>query len=229
MTHDELWAGANIKISYAAFHLREMGKALSPDDLPDPTYAAIRAMGSPIDSRWQLKFGAHFDAFLATTRSVADVIECCFGADPQLVRTWLRNLPADEQDRRRKFSAEFEASRLAFAALRLSSSRRMTLHRLGYPHFEIAITGRFGAIHVGDAITPIPLTESPTISDRKFPPALARYRQIEPTPADFTIDGEPLFGACHEYLGRAESLISKGSELAEIIHGDSEITQPPDA
>jgi hypothetical protein len=57
-----------------------MAKALQP---PERTAmnVALQASGTIIDTQWQRSIYARLDAFLSATRSVAEIIKCCFGAD----------------------------------------------------------------------------------------------------------------------------------------------------
>lgn len=103
--HDELWAGVEFKVANAHFHFDKMGRSLNP---PEPTHmnVALQAAGAILDFCWKHSFYAYFDAFLSTTRSVAEVIRCCFGYDTALKMQRFKNLPSDEQDRRREFSKQ---------------------------------------------------------------------------------------------------------------------------
>jgi hypothetical protein len=138
-------------------------------------------------------------------------------------------LSADEQDRRIRFSQQFKASRSTFSDLPLTKTRNTAVHRRGYAPYEVRIAGRFGVTHVGGPTSPVPVAETPTITDPAYPPAMARSSRIEPHFSDFTIDGQPLFECCHQYLSAANALIAKGRTIAATVHGTNALTQPPDA
>ena len=76
--HEELWAGVDLKIEHAAFFLEQMGHALAP---PERSQINV-AMQWGVATGWQRSFFAYADAFLAMARSVLEVIDACFGADP---------------------------------------------------------------------------------------------------------------------------------------------------
>ena len=82
MQESELWAGVDLKLQNAEFHLSQMQRHWSRR--PEP---ALEASGAIIDTEWQRSFYAHFDAFLSAARSVAEVIRCCFGVD-RVMKAW---------------------------------------------------------------------------------------------------------------------------------------------
>jgi len=228
VTPGELWAGPDLKDEYAFFHLTRMQQALERPT--DDNFAAIVASGAIVDSGWQRKVGPYLDAFLSAARSIPEIIECCFGRDtggPSDMRRWFDALSADEQARRQEFRRQFAASRDLFAVLPLTKNRNTSVHRRGYPQYEIRIAGRFGVTHEGGPTKGMPLSETPTITDPYFPPALARAAPIEPQYTDFTIDGKPLFDTCFEYLQRAGALIAEGRKIAARVHGTNSLTPPP--
>jgi hypothetical protein len=88
--HDELWAGVDLKLENAFFHLNEMDRALQ---LPERTHysVALQASGAIVGKDWQRPLYAHLDAFLSATRSVGQIIKCGFGADKdQRLKPWAR-------------------------------------------------------------------------------------------------------------------------------------------
>jgi hypothetical protein len=86
MQESELWAGVDLKLQNAEFHLSQMQRSLEPPPRTGWT-VALEASGAIIDTQWQRSFYAHFDAFLSAARSVAEVIRCCFGAD-RVMKAW---------------------------------------------------------------------------------------------------------------------------------------------
>jgi hypothetical protein len=79
--HDELWAGIALKLEYARFHLDRMWRSLEPPERTQMN-VALEASGAIIDTGWQRSFYPYFDAFLTAARSVPEIINACFGADP---------------------------------------------------------------------------------------------------------------------------------------------------
>jgi hypothetical protein len=53
--------------------------------------AALESMGVIVDDGWHRAFYAHLDAFLSATRSLPEIIQCCFGVDRRL-SGWLKSL-----------------------------------------------------------------------------------------------------------------------------------------
>ena len=121
--HDELWAGVELKLQNAEFHLQRMGQSLEPPERT-ATNVALQASGAILDTGWQRSFYAHLDAFLSATRSVPEIIQCCFGVDEghPTMRSWFANLPQTERLRRRDFKKQFKTSYDSFRAS-LSSFR----------------------------------------------------------------------------------------------------------
>ena len=76
---EKLWAGAELKLQNAEFHLDMMGRSVQP---PEQTAinVALQASGAIIATGWHRAF-AYFDAFLSAARSVPEIIQCCFGVD----------------------------------------------------------------------------------------------------------------------------------------------------
>lgn len=230
VTQEALWAGPELKSEYALFHLMKMRHALQPID--DPHYAAMQAMGTIIDTGWQRAIGPYFDAFLATARSIPEIIECCFGKDTATADLclWFNALPTDEQDRRKTFHQQYAAKRRAFRDLTLTDTRDTTTHRRGYAPYEIRIPGRYGVTHVGGPTNRVPISDTPPIvTDPSFPPAMARSVPIIPHYTNVTIDGSPLFEACQEYFAQAQKLIAEGRARATKVHAGHTLTPPPDA
>ena len=60
----------------------------------------MQAGGAIIDTGWQRSIYPHLDAFLSTTRSIPEIIQCCFGVDDgnREIRDWFDKLSPDEQD-----------------------------------------------------------------------------------------------------------------------------------
>jgi hypothetical protein len=98
--HEEFWAGVNLKAANAEFFLEETGRALRP---PERTMmnVVLQSAGAIIDTRWQRSFYACLDAFLEMSRSVPEVINCCFGEDTSpAMRGWFYGLDRTEESRR---------------------------------------------------------------------------------------------------------------------------------
>jgi len=220
---EKLWAGVGLKLQYAAFHLQRMGQSLEP---PERTAwsVAVQASGAIIDTGWQRSFYAHFDAFLSTTRSVAEIIKCCFGVDDhRAVKEWLEDLPPEEQDRRREFSKEFQSHYELFCKRPLCAARRVSEHRTGYAQVKVTIEGMFGT-YIGGPVTVVPISETRQHID---PPLGAMPLPVQPNWADFDIEGKSLFPACQDHLNSAGALIAEARRIAEKVHGSCSLTHPP--
>jgi hypothetical protein len=223
--HDDLWAGIGLKIENASFHLEGMGKALQPPERTSYT-AIFESHGMIVGGNWHRAFYAHLDAFLSAARSVPELIRCCFGEDDgnREMKTWFKGLDQVERDRRKKFTAAFDADYRAFRALPLGTARHISEHRTGVPPVTATVSGRFGITYRGDPIKQIPTSET-----RKLPAEYAWMEKsipVRPMWTDFDIDGKPLFETCRDYLNSAQGLIDRARALAQEVHGDSELTSP---
>ncbi len=224
--HEELWAGVEFKSEQAFFHFLKMGESLKPPE-NSPINVTLEASGAIIGTAWQRPFYAYLDAFLLTTRSIPEVINCCFGRDtPNMeMKKWFSGLSIDEQDRRKQFSDYFRPYYEPFAKLPLSSARNVSAHRTGYPDVTVAIVGTWGVVYEGSPIKPVPSSETPEIDNPELA-FLAKSRPLRPEQARFQIDGRDLFDACREYLEAANKLIVDAHEIAERVHGDKVLTSP---
>jgi hypothetical protein len=223
--HDELWAGIALKLENARFHFEKMGQSLEP---PERTHmnVALQSAGAIVDTRWQRSFYAYLDAFLSTTRSVAEVIQCCFGHDiATKMHKWFKKLPSDEQDRRLEFSKQFKKDYNAFAKLPLSEARHISEHRTGYADVTVAINEMLGVIYTGGPTKAVPISETREIDDPNLA-FLAKPRPIHPTWADFQIDGQDLLEACDAHLGYAQDFINVAQRIAQQVHGNKTLTPP---
>jgi hypothetical protein len=190
--HEELWAGILLKVEHAGFHFDRMGQSIQP---PERTHynVALEASGTILDTGWQRSFYAYFDAFLSAARSVPEILQCCFGHDPNhRMKAWFDALPSDEQRRRKEFSARFAPALSTFRSLDLGTSRHVSEHRRGFAQVDVSISDFFGVMHVGGTITPVPSATSRQIDD----PNLAFL--AEPFPLrlswqDFSANRQPLF------------------------------------
>ena len=225
--HEELWAGPDLKLQYAEFHLERMGQSLEP---PERTHGnvALEASGTILATNWEKSFYPHLDAFFSTTRSIPEIIQCCFGADlaNREMKDWFDQLTPDERDRRNQFSAEFDSEYRGFRLLRLSTVRHIIEHRTGVAPVTVAISGRFGVTHVGNPTQGVPPTETRQIDDPDLA-FLAKPSPVQPRWDDFDIEGKPLFAACREYLDCAHALVQQGREIAVRVHDAKQVTPPP--
>ena len=143
--------------------MREMGQDIVPPHLNSPHLAAIVSTGVIVDHPWQRRFYHHLDAFLAMSRSVPEIIRCCFGVDP-MMRAWLSGLKPPEQTRRRAFQAQLRPLSQTFTTMPLSGARNISLHRTGVPPVEVHVIGRWGP-YSGGPLTSIPQSEIlPTVA-----------------------------------------------------------------
>jgi hypothetical protein len=222
---DDPWVGVNLKLEHASFHLEGMGKALQPPERTGHS-VAIESTGAIVGGMWARAFYAHLDAFLSATRSVPELIRCCFGADNHpTISQWFTNLDEDEKNRRRAFEREFKADLTAFRNLPLSTARHISEHRTGAPPVSVTVTGRFGVTYQGGPTKPIPMTETQKLPDEYA--FLEKRTLVRPMWTDFEIDGRPLFETCREYLGSAQALAAKARTLAQQVHGERKLTPPP--
>ena len=62
--NEDLWAGVDLKVKYATFHLEEMQRSIVPKMLTRMQVVHTSA-GAIISNDWQRSFYPHFDAFLS--------------------------------------------------------------------------------------------------------------------------------------------------------------------
>jgi hypothetical protein len=222
-THRELWAGVDLKIESASFHLRGMDKALQP---PERTHHNVvqESTGALIGGNWHTAFYAHLDAFLSAARSVPELIRCCFGIDP-IMKGWLNTVSDGERKRRSQFQGKFETDYKAFRDLPLGAARNASVHRTGVVPVTAKVTGLFGITYIGNPVDPIPNSET-----REMPDGfgwMQKSTPLRPMWTDFDIDGEPLFQTCHDYLDCARALADNARGLAQEVHGEGKLTPPP--
>jgi hypothetical protein len=224
---EKLWAGDELKLQYAEFHFDMLGRSLQPPKQTS-TNVALQASGAIIDSAWQRSFYAYLDALLSTARSVPEIIQCCFGVDrrPPEMKEWFKKLPVDERDRRQEFKKHFKPHYDGFRALPLGRARHISEHRTGVAPVTVTISGRFGVTYIGNAVEHIPLSETRKIDDPDLV-FLAHPIPVQPTWNDFTIEGQPLFPACREYLNAARALVDEGRRIALQVHGTKSLSFPP--
>jgi len=224
---EKLWAGVELKLLYAEFHFDMMGRSIQPPK-QSSINVALQASGAIIGNGWQQSFYAYLDALLSTARSVPEIIQCCFGVDrghPEM-KEWFRTRPEDEKERRKDFKKEFKTHYDGFRALRLGTARHISEHRTGVAPVTVTISGWFGVTYIGNAVEHIPLSETRQIDnpDLAF---LAQPIPVQPTWNDFTIEGQPLFPACRDYLDHARALIDEGRRIALQVHGTKSLSFPP--
>src|ERR1041384_3796742 len=125
---DELWAGLDRKLANAKFHFEHMWSSVLP---PSGRMAAIMESNGQIsDTKWQEAFYAYYDAFVSTTRSVAQVLQCCFGYDKYpKIDAWFKTLSKDEQCRRLDFCKQFKPHFRQFDRHPLGTARHVSEHR----------------------------------------------------------------------------------------------------
>ncbi|MGB8897972.1 MAG: hypothetical protein WCC90_01370 [Methylocella sp.] len=225
--HVKLWTGVELKLQHAEFHLHWMGRSLEPRGRT-ATDVALEASGAIIDTGWQRSFYAHLDAFLSATRSVAEIIKCCFGVDssPKMT-TWFDKLPPDEQDRRREFGKQFQAVYDHFCGLPLGTARHISEHRIGYAPVTVTISGLFGVTYTGGPANQIPILETRQIDiDDPSLAWMAKPHPVRPNWDDFNIAGQGLFPACQDYLNGAQVLMNEARRISRQVHGTNSLTAP---
>jgi hypothetical protein len=205
---------------------------------PERTHMAVvlEASGAIVGHDWQSSFYSLVDSFLTKARSVAWIIEACFGDDHRgsaEMRVWWQGLSPDEQRRRTDFSDQFRADKKAFSDHPLTTERNVSEHRLGSPNIEGKVHGPFGQIHAANPTSRIPDAESrplePSLSDDTALQWAATLpaQPVRPRPEQFTIGGKPLFPECQNYLALARELVSKAHAIARSVHGNNYLTIPP--
>lgn len=226
-THRDLWPGIHLKLDNARFHLERMAHALRDPDPTPQNLALMASTGANFDHtrNWHREFYAHLDAFLSAAHSVPEIIRHCFGTDHKAWH-WLKERSADEQDRRQRFDAKFRPHLVSFGEMALSNARDISEHRTGFPPVTVRISGRFGITYIGDPVTRLPVSKSPT-GDAGSAGFLPSAVAIRPRWTDFSIDGRPLFDECRSYVEQAQALIDRAYALAEEEHGDHQLTPPP--
>jgi hypothetical protein len=226
--HQDLWAGIAHKLDNAKFHYEGMTYALRPPK-PRPQNLLLMTTVPTFDdsSVRHRAFYAHFDAFLSATHSIPEIIRCCFGVDEghRIMKAWFKDRAAAEQERRRRFNARFKPVYDAFKEMTLGCARHISEHRTGFAPVIVTINRRFGVTYIGDPLTPLPNTAPPTSQSTYggMPPPIL----LGPSWADFVINGEPLFDACRSYVDHAEALIERARALVAEVHGDGELSRPP--
>lgn len=226
--HEKLWAGVGIKFQHAAYHFDEMGRSLQP---PERTRfnVAQQTSGAIIDTGWQRSFYAHLDAFLSAARSVPWIIQCCFGVDlaNKLMEDWFnKDVPSDEQCRRREFTKQFETHYSGFGKLRLSTARNISEHRTGVVPVTVTINRLFGVPYIGNPAEHVPIFETRQSDDSALA-FLDKPNPIQPSWGDFDIEGQPLFPACQDYLNGARALMDEARRIALLVHGTNSLSSPP--
>lgn len=243
MPHDDFWSAIHKRVAAAEFFLNEMSKDILPpwESAPhQPILSALRATGVALSHPWQERFYPHFDAFLAMTRSVPEIIRSLFGTDPfPALKSWRARLDPAELARRKAFQSQFDAGYGNFKKMALSGARNVTLHRTGVAPVEARVTGRWGTVYVGTPLQQIPLTESLPISSGNDPAlqwlATQPPPQIELRPTDFSLvvtGGGPasnlaLFPECQRFLEAARKLVVDAQRISQATHGSAPLTTPP--
>ena len=220
---NELWAGPTSKLEHASFHLREMADVIQ---VKHDAYSVVQEHAGNFGTNWHVPFYAHVDAFLSATRSLGEVINCCFGHDPHgEMKAWFKSLDDEEKVRRDAFTKEFQKHHGAFGDLPLSKVRHVSEHRKGYPDVDVTVTGMFGVTYTGSPAKRLPQSET-----RQDMPSglewLAKARRVQPMWSDFTIDGRNLFEAFEEHRKAAQDLFNVAREIAQRVHGSNTLTPP---
>ncbi len=250
--HEELWGAVDFKLRSAQFFLQEMGNDLAPVSFRSQSTPAIQSSaGAIVGSLWQERFYPHLDAFLAITRSVPDIIQSCFGADPRVnskkrtpIKVWFTQLDSKEQNRRRNFQSQFAKDYEDFNKLPLSRARLATLHRGGTPPVEVQIPRRWRQrglqdTYIGGPLKRLPSSESAHIIAGEDPAlqmaATHTPLPVEPIPDSFVLTiassrgtvKRPLFRECKQYVVEARNLRNKACLICQRVHGSEQLTAPP--
>jgi hypothetical protein len=214
-----------------------MRQALTPaqnrPELQDAIETAKSSPGTVVVTQWQPRLYYYFDAFLAVTRSVPDIIQAWLGWDP---KPWVKCLPPEEQARRKQFQDQFRPLYTEFSQHVVSRARNITIHRTGTPSVELFITGRWG-VYGGGPLHHIPLAEiPPEYLNPDAPVGPIPAVPLEPCANDFSLkevgtDGciqlHTLFPTCKAYLDAAHDLVGKAGNICARVHGRQPLTPPP--
>lgn len=226
--HENLWAGPELKLSYASFHLEKMQQVLGPADWTQADIAQLSS-GLIVDRAQQRSLFPHFDAFLAAAHAIPFLIQCSFGYDDYgKIKSWFKTLPPDEGNRRKEFRRRLKPLLDAFLLRPLSNARNVSFHRSGHADVVVRCSGRYGIEYVGSPTEPLPAAEYPVIRNPQQP-VMAHAVPLEIRPGDVTVDGKPMLDVCQEHLDEAGKLIAKSRVIAALAHGNAAITPPPDA
>jgi hypothetical protein len=235
--HPELKGVLTFKIESARQSLRDMGEALQPR-YHDPRYAVLESTGA-VHTPWHSdKFWKSLADFMATIRSIPDVIQSWCGDYRQKNERWFLRLSADEKKRRALFQAKFKHHYETFSKLPLSRARIVTLHTKGIPPVDVIVHGRHGKLHKGGPTKPLPISEFQPIRAGNDPGLQFAATQppltVRPKLDDFrrrTSSGKrartTLRTDCLRYLQKAQELITRAEGIYNRIHGDSTLTPPP--
>jgi hypothetical protein len=241
------WEGVDFKLGEAGFFLLEMHKALTSTYKPTQPAFDMSYGSSPstsVGNLWQPRFYYYLDGFLAASWSISAIIQVRFGKDLYgPLKAWWKELPPDEQDRRKEFQKEFCSAPLwtAFQRHPLTLARHLTVHRKGHPPVFVEVPSLGGGSHRGGPTLSIPSADmwpSPAANDPMAPPALAapRHEPVIPSQEDFTVEVAdrigttrtyPLFRTCAEYPQAAGDLVKKAREIDARVHAGHPLTPPP--
>ena len=233
--HEELWQGIEFKVAEGHFFLEQMSKVLLPPWITDRTWHPAYRVST---ARWQPDFYFYIDAFIGATRSIADVIQKCFGWDKRSKDEWPQPLGADEIERRNKYQAEFTILYEAFHCQPISRVRIGTFHWSGVPSVQTKARVFGGQEYTGKPGQLIPSSapkQFPAGTDPAFIAIFSKPLPVEPSWEDFTleiprddgsIESKPLFPECQTYLSSAERLVRESKDLCQRVHGGLTLTPP---
>lgn len=223
LMNEKHWAGVDLKLQYSSFHLEKMVQALQP---PEPSRYPIGLEHANVGNDWQRSFYPHFDAFLPCTRSVADIVDWCFGYDKKgPISKWFNTLSLDEKDRRKLFTEKFAKVRTRFDNHFLTKVRNVSMHRSGLSPVNVAFTGFYGVKYEGNATIRLSHAEVRP-SDAADMGWLGSSLPLLPKWQDFYIAKVNLFKACQEYLADANDIVSTAKNISAKVHGVLTLTEP---
>jgi hypothetical protein len=241
------WARIQFKLGEGKFFLGMMRQALTPArNRPDLREAVATApLGTNVVSVWQPRFYYYFDAFLAATRSLPDIIQVWQGLDPlalssrapKAVKSWVLQLSEDERARRQAFQNQFHSLYQKFRRHPMSQARNLVIHREGTPNIDVEVVGEWGT-YQGGPTHYLPMVEIPpdvAARDPKAPVGPVLAIPLEPTPDNFflrkvhpngRVQRHPLFPTAENYLEVAYDLVGKADGIAAKVHGGQPLTPP---
>ena len=204
-------------------------KALQPERT---TLGVVQeSTGAIFGNLWQLPFWAHLDAFLSATKSIAEIIGCCFGVDRTL-EGWVEQRSPDERSRRKKFQNLFISHLEEFSKHPLVQERNDSEHRLGHSRATVDIPSLFGPswvdvnglrvlMHTGGPVQQVPIGAMREMGDHSW---MNQSYPLRPRQEDFKILEEKLFSLCRDFLEAARRLVNDGRRISAEVH---QILTPP--
>lgn len=231
--HEILWSGVMLKLDNARFHLDSMQRAIEPPPRTQ-TQVAHLAAGAVLGKDRHRPFMAHLDAFLASTRSVPEVINCCFGHDSsKAMKEWFNRLSSEEKTRRKRFFQRLKPDLSRFKDLPLTGARNVSFHRQGYPDVVITAYSLFQRRdgqpkYTGNPVQPLPSLEISPVQDQAKLPSVT-FHAVYPDAIIIeqgTAMPDPFPDPFERYLKEACFIQLRARANADEVHNGHPVTLP---